>query len=134
MRGICLEGVHALKQDCEGFLLSIAVDAVGRLENGRHVPASRTADHSCILEIETWALVLQVSFVLASQFLLKYLSLTAARWLHNSMLKQLLRSVTFETNVTSMRSYPCRHLPARTSFALQQGCRKVLAPHLAVSA
>lgn len=31
--------------------------------------------------------------MLASQFLLKYLSLTAARWLHNSMLKQLLRSV-----------------------------------------
>ncbi len=29
--------------------------------------------------------------MLASQFLLKYLSLTAARWLHNSMLKQLLR-------------------------------------------
>ena len=37
--------------------------------------------------------VVQVSFVLASQFLLKYLSLTAARWLHNSMLKQLLRWV-----------------------------------------
>lgn len=38
--------------------------------------------------------ILQVSFVLLSQFLLKYLSLTAARWLHNSMLKQLLRSVS----------------------------------------
>ena len=37
--------------------------------------------------------LVQVSFVLASQFLLKYLSLTAARWLHNSMLKQLLRWV-----------------------------------------
>ena len=37
--------------------------------------------------------VAQVSFVLASQFLLKSLSLTAARWLHNSMLKQLLRWV-----------------------------------------
>ena len=33
----------------------------------------------------------QVSFVLFSQFLLKWLSLTAARYLHNSMLKQLLR-------------------------------------------
>lgn len=39
-------------------------------------------------------LILQVSFVLLSQFLLKYLSLTAARWLHNSMLKQLLRSTS----------------------------------------
>ena len=33
----------------------------------------------------------QVAFVLFSQFLLKWLSLTAARFLHNSMLKQLLR-------------------------------------------
>jgi hypothetical protein len=34
---------------------------------------------------------LQVLFVLLSQFLLKALSLTAARFLHNSMLRQLLR-------------------------------------------
>jgi len=86
------------------------------------------------LEVEIWALLLQVSFVLASQFLLKYLSLTAARWLHNSMLKQLLRSVTFETNANPLISYFCHHLPARTSFALLQGCCKVLAPHLAVYA
>ena len=33
----------------------------------------------------------QVSFVLFSQFLLKWLSLKAARFLHNSMLRQLLR-------------------------------------------
>ena len=39
--------------------------------------------------------------MLASQFLLKYLSLTAARWLHNSMLKQLLRSVPHSCAVSS---------------------------------
>ncbi|CAK0780401.1 hypothetical protein CVIRNUC_005040 [Coccomyxa viridis] len=44
------------------------------------------------LMIYTIISAVQVSFVLASQFLLKYLSLTAARWLHNSMLKQLLRA------------------------------------------
>ena len=48
--------------------------------------------------------VLQVSFVLASQFLLKYLSLTAARWLHNSMLKQLLRSVNLDNVVNCLRT------------------------------
>ena len=40
-----------------------------------------------------------MSFVLASQFLLKYLSLTAARWLHNSMLKQLLRSAPISNSL-----------------------------------
>ena len=51
--------------------------------------------------------VLQVSFVLASQFLLKYLSLTAARWLHNSMLKQLLRSVTQSHDNVSLVNHVC---------------------------
>lgn len=37
------------------------------------------------------AISAQVIFVLMSQFLLKWLSLTAARFLHNSMLRQLLR-------------------------------------------
>lgn len=37
------------------------------------------------------AILVQVLFVLLSQFLLKGLSLAAARFLHNSMLRQLLR-------------------------------------------
>jgi hypothetical protein len=37
------------------------------------------------------AVLVQVLFVLLSQFLLKGLSLAAARFLHNSMLRQLLR-------------------------------------------
>ena len=61
----------------------------------------------CYLVAEGGKHALQVSFVLASQFLLKYLSLTAARWLHNSMLKPLLRSDCLSTPAEGNTSYLC---------------------------